>query len=100
MQGARLGTVTDPVTNLMTEVIAPDAGRVLGMALNQVVLPGYAAFHIGIESTIDDAKAADALNRSFLAPVDTSGPPSESANDSPDDVAEPQSPEVELESSE
>ncbi len=58
-QGARLGTVTDPVTNHVSEVVAPYPGRVLGMALNQVVLPGYAAFHIGITSTIEDAKAAE-----------------------------------------
>jgi uncharacterized protein len=57
--GTRLGTVTDPVTNHVSTVVAPYPGRVLGMALNQVVLPGYAAFHIGITSTIEDAKAAE-----------------------------------------
>ncbi len=96
VEGARLGTVTDPITNQVSDVIAPYSGRVLGMALNQVVLPGYAAFHIGIESTLADAKASDELNRSFLAPLDTSGP----IDDSPDDAPEPQSPELELESSE
>ncbi len=95
-EGARLGTVTDPVTNQVSDVIAPYSGRVLGMALNQVVLPGYAAFHIGIESTLADAKASDAMNRSFLAPLDTGGP----IDDSPNDVTEPRSPEVEVESSE
>jgi predicted deacylase len=58
-QGTRLGTVTDPVTNRVSDIVAPYPGRVLGMALNQVVLPGYAAFHIGITSTIEDAKAAE-----------------------------------------
>ncbi len=58
-QGERLGTVTDPVTNRVSEILAPNPGRVLGMALNQVVLPGYAAFHLGITSTIEDAKAAE-----------------------------------------
>jgi predicted deacylase len=58
-QGTRLGTVTDPITNRVAVVVAPYPGRVLGMALNQVVLPGYAAFHIGITSTIEDAKAAE-----------------------------------------
>jgi hypothetical protein len=73
-QGARLGTVTDPVTNKATAVTAPYAGRVLGMALNQVVLPGYAAFHIGIPSTMAEAEAADELNISLKAPTDKSGP--------------------------
>jgi len=70
-QGARLGTVTDPVTSRVSDVVAPYPGRVLGMALNQVVLPGYAAFHIGITSTIEDAKAAepdDALDADSDAP--------------------------------
>jgi predicted deacylase len=58
-QGARLGTVTDPVTNHVSDVVAPYPGRVLGMALNQVVLPGYAAFHLGVTSTIEEAKAAE-----------------------------------------
>jgi predicted deacylase len=71
-EGARLGTVTDPVTNRTSEIVAPFPGRVLGMALNQVVLPGYAAFHIGIASTMEDAKAADALQPPI--PMDKSGP--------------------------
>ncbi len=72
--GARLGTVTDPVTNHASEVTAPFAGRVLGMALNQVVLPGYAAFHIGIASSIEGAQANEALERSVLAPAQTDSP--------------------------
>jgi len=84
-QGARLGTVTDPVTNHSSEVTAPYAGRVLGMALNQVVLPGYAAFHIGIESSIEGAKATDALERSILAPTGSNAKDdSPGAPDAPD----------------
>ncbi|MCK5190898.1 MAG: hypothetical protein KAR12_12665, partial [Methylococcales bacterium] len=30
---------------------SPYKGRVIGMALNQVVMPGFAAFHIGIQAT-------------------------------------------------
>jgi predicted deacylase len=73
-QGAQLGTVTDPVTNKPSVVVAPYSGRVLGMALNQVVLPGYAAFHIGIASSMADAAAADELDRSLKVPTDKSGP--------------------------
>ena len=45
--GQRLGHVIDPVSNRRTGILAPFAGQVLGKALNQQVLPGYAAFHIG-----------------------------------------------------
>ncbi|MEH6557048.1 MAG: succinylglutamate desuccinylase/aspartoacylase family protein [Oceanicoccus sp.] len=45
-----LGVVTDPITNIKTEIKSPNDGRVIGMALNQVVLPGFAAFHIGIRA--------------------------------------------------
>ncbi|WP_405221112.1 succinylglutamate desuccinylase/aspartoacylase family protein [Lentisalinibacter sediminis] len=46
--GDLLGTITDPITNARTNIYAPTGGRVIGMALNQVVMPGYAAFHIGL----------------------------------------------------
>jgi predicted deacylase len=48
--GDLLGTVTDPVTNETKRVESPFRGRILGMALPQVVIPGYAAFHIGIDA--------------------------------------------------
>jgi predicted deacylase len=46
--GDELGVVTDPISNERTIVKSPYDGRVLGKALNQVVIPGFAAFHIGI----------------------------------------------------
>jgi predicted deacylase len=49
-----LGTVTDPITNVRTEILSPYQGRVLGMALNQVVMPGFAAFRIGIQSSEEE----------------------------------------------
>jgi len=45
-----LGTVTDPISNERTNVIAPLSGRILGMAAPQVVIPGFAVFHIGVAS--------------------------------------------------
>ena len=47
--GDLLGTVTDPITNVRADIISPYDGRVIGMAVDQVVLPGFAAFHIGIQ---------------------------------------------------
>jgi hypothetical protein len=48
--GDLLGTVTDPVTNESKRVEAPARGRIIGMAFPQVVIPGYAAFHLGLDA--------------------------------------------------
>jgi predicted deacylase len=50
-EGELLGVVTDPLSNEQYRVYAPISGRVLGMALNQVVLPGFAAYRIGMETS-------------------------------------------------
>jgi predicted deacylase len=57
--GDVLGTVTDPVSNERSRLIAPVSGRILGMAVSQVVIPGFAAFHIGIGTApLEDVGAA------------------------------------------
>ncbi len=63
--GQALGHVIDPVTSRRTEILAPFPGRVLGMSLNQQVLPGYAAFHLGRLSSEQQAviEAAKAVAR-------------------------------------
>lgn len=48
--GDLLGTITDPMNNESTKIYSPFAGRIIGMARNQVVMPGFAAFHVGIET--------------------------------------------------
>lgn len=48
--GDILGTVTDPITNEQNLIYAPLEGRIIGMAVNQVVMPGFATFHLGTES--------------------------------------------------
>ena len=50
-KGQLLGTITDPITNIRQEVTSPHKGRVLGMAINQVVQPGFAAYRIGIQTS-------------------------------------------------
>ena len=49
-EGDLLGTITDPMSNVRTELRSPYSGRIIGMARNQVVMPGFAAFHVGISS--------------------------------------------------
>ncbi len=56
--GDLLGSVTDPITNLRADVVSPYAGRVIGKAVDQFVHPGFAAFHIGIETRSADLDAA------------------------------------------
>lgn len=53
-EGDLLGRVTDPITNDTIGIYAPLAGRIIGMARNQVVMPGFAAFHLGISRPSDD----------------------------------------------
>lgn len=63
-QGQRLGRVINPLNDEASELVSPVRGRIIGMALNQVVMPGYAAFHVGEEASeaqvIRDAASAPA----------------------------------------
>jgi uncharacterized protein len=49
-KGDLLATVTDPITNVKADIKSPYDGRVIGMALDQVVMPGFATHHIGIQT--------------------------------------------------
>ena len=66
-KGDLLGTITDPMSNARSELRSPYAGRVIGMARNQVVMPGFAAFHVGIQAddfSQDDVSPIDGTRRS------------------------------------
>lgn len=76
LAGQRLGRVIDPVENTERYILAPVAGRVIGMALNQVVLPGYAAFHLGTETSEQQAVQEAAM-------PSTVEPPEEDPEDRP-----------------
>lgn len=58
--GDVLGTVIDPISNEQNTITSPYQGRVIGMAIDQFVMPGYATFHIGIEAEVAEAKASPA----------------------------------------
>ena len=49
-RGDLLGTIVDPMSNARSELRSPYTGRIIGMARNQVVMPGFAAFHVGIQT--------------------------------------------------
>jgi predicted deacylase len=55
-EGEVLGQVIDPVTNERAELEAPVDGRIIGMALPQVVIPGFATFHLGITAPEPEAE--------------------------------------------
>lgn len=68
-EGQVLGTVVDPVSNTGSAILAPFNGRILGIALNQVVMTGYAAYHVGVE------KAAEKVEQEAEQSDDTSTAP-------------------------
>jgi len=47
-KGDLLGVITDPISDEREEVLAPADGRIIGMAVPQIVLPGYGLFHLGL----------------------------------------------------
>lgn len=57
--GDKLGKVVNPINNQEFPLVSPYNGRVIGMALNQVVMPGYATYHIGMEATRTSLERAD-----------------------------------------
>jgi len=46
-----LGVITDPITNETSNILSTINGRIIGMAVNQFVMPGYGCYHIGIEAS-------------------------------------------------
>lgn len=58
--GDVLGAVSNPITNEQIDIVSPHRGRVLGMALDQFVMPGFAVYHIGIHAARETLMAADA----------------------------------------
>jgi predicted deacylase len=67
-KGELLGVVTDPVSNQQYRIFAPISGRILGMALNQVVLPGFAAYRIGTETSKSTAATEQSEDTNDEAP--------------------------------
>jgi len=69
-EGDTLGRVTDPITNRRVHLTSPYDGRVIGMALNQAVIPGFAAYHIGIQRQ-ERAMATDGDQEAPAEPAGT-----------------------------
>ncbi|MBI1731579.1 MAG: succinylglutamate desuccinylase/aspartoacylase family protein [Gammaproteobacteria bacterium] len=78
-EGDVLGTVTNPLSTEVMQVRSPFNGRVLGMALNQFVLPGFAAFHIGIATREPDELMKAEMESGTRAPSAPDRPDTEDA---------------------
>lgn len=50
-KGQILGVVIDPISNSERKLVSPSDGTIIGLARNQVVLPGFAVFHLGGETS-------------------------------------------------
>ncbi|MCL7942833.1 succinylglutamate desuccinylase/aspartoacylase family protein [Marinobacter sp. ATCH36] len=51
-EGEILGYVSDPITNKQHPIRARSDGRIIGMAVDQVVMAGFAAYHVGTEAKV------------------------------------------------
>ncbi|MEN0039203.1 MAG: succinylglutamate desuccinylase/aspartoacylase family protein [Cellvibrio sp.] len=83
-----LGTVTDPITNARTTIRSPYTGRIIGMALDQVVLPGFAAYHIGIQTP--EAILIEESQMNQNEPEEDEEDGDDSGVDSTDEIDEPE----------
>jgi predicted deacylase len=55
-----LGTIFDPISNEKSTIRATHQGRVIGVALDQLVMPGFAAFHIATDEPMEDSSVVPA----------------------------------------
>lgn len=51
-EGQVLGYIADPITNAQYAIHSSSNGRIIGMAVDQVVMAGFAAYHIGTEAKV------------------------------------------------
>lgn len=87
-EGQLLGRVIDPITNTSSDIVSPINGIILGKALDQVVSPGFATFHIGVVATEEQLEAPIPAIAPDLAPPTPAGAPAGSPATDPDTVDE------------
>lgn len=88
-RGQRIGLIVDPLENSETDIVASVSGRVIGMALNQVVLPGYAIFHLGEETSETGAVTQAATGQAVLPFEEDAGRPPVNGEPGPDPMEDP-----------
>ena len=58
-KGDILGAVNNPINNEQIDIISPYNGTILGMALDQFVMPGFAVYHLGIHAAKEALTATE-----------------------------------------
>ena len=89
--GDILGRVVDPVSNTGSDIVSPLSGKIIGMAFNQVVQTGFAAYHIGEAKTPEEAK--EEAQEELKEENQESGP-TESPPDDPESTPTPEDTEA------
>ena len=71
--GELLGHISDPFVEKRTEILAQSSGKIIGMALNQMVLPGYAIYHIAIDqgAIAEEALSSESIQNQLQQLEDT-----------------------------
>lgn len=67
-QGDILGVINNPISNEQLEIVSPHEGRILGMALDQYVMPGFAVYHIGIHAPKGEQTVEDPVSEAIPPP--------------------------------
>lgn len=65
-EGTVLGLISNPVTNKTTRIKSTQEGRVIGMSLNRIMHPGFAAYHIGLKSSAIEAAQPESTEEPSL----------------------------------
>jgi predicted deacylase len=61
-EGQELGTITDPLSSREHRIVAPFSGRIVGLAFDQLVMPGFATFHVAVQEAPPTATPPSGLN--------------------------------------
>ena len=90
--GQPLGTVRDPLSGAESVILASLPGKVIGLALNQQVMPGYAVYHLGVESSEAEvmlsALKPRLLSRGSASDVEAADPTQNPDSDEDEDVSD------------
>lgn len=73
-KGDILGNVTNPINNKKSPVHSSVNGRIIGMAIDQVVMPGFAAYHVGIRATENELAEKTEDNSEVVDPPEAENP--------------------------
>jgi uncharacterized protein len=80
-EGDVLGAVNNPISNEQVDIISPYKGRILGMALDQFVMPGFAVYHIGMHTAKTSLMAKEGAAADQVDEMDESVDPGERYDD-------------------